>query len=397
MFPACRPLEAEAGPAGLDAYTREHKNQARQEVCDRLVSVIYEMRSVLMEVRENGGGGPLTTDLAARANMALSAVTAGTSAFGDMLRLEQPFDIPLKPAGVMNPLAKTARESGKRKPRASDDNNGPKRSGSKAGAAAASGGANASALQATGSGGTASLDTETSRKRKALKTTAKAAVKGSKLSSRASSVTSADNNSDDAVLASRDADGDTGTPSTLVSGGVQQKEQEQVRSGRAEDPIALSSNDEDAESNGARGSAESGAMEENGTAPVPARACPSGVLVDHNSAQQQGLQGTGTAGVRTGTPDNPLGAQAPSKLALATHGGGSGGGGAFSSPPLPADRRVGTSGRNLTPPSSAVKRKAADLAMSFGTIVSTGGRGDIGSSRSGGSRSGADSDASPLG
>ncbi|CAN0163974.1 unnamed protein product, partial [Ectocarpus sp. 12 AP-2014] len=338
--------EAEAGPAGLEAYTRERKvcdgkkfpptillqhteestkpsleNQARQEVCDRLVSVIDDMRSVLMEVRENRGGGSLTTDLAARANVALSAVTAGTSAFGDMLRLERPFDIPPKPSGVMNPLAKTARESGKRKPRASDGNNGSKRSGSKAGAAAQSGGANASVSKATGSGGTASLDTETSRKCKALKTTAKAAVKGSKLSSRASSAASADNNSDDAVLASRDADGDTGTPSTLVSGGVQQQQQKQVRSGGAEDPIALSSSDEDAESNGARGSAESGAMEENGTAPAPAQPYSSGVLVDHNSAQQQqqGSQGTGTAGVRTGTSENSLGAQAPSNPASATH------------------------------------------------------------------------------
>ncbi|CAN0299695.1 unnamed protein product [Ectocarpus sp. 8 AP-2014] len=136
------------------------------------------MRSVLMEFRENGGDGSLTTDLAARANVALSAVTAGTSAFGDMLRLERPFDIPLKPAGVMNPLAKTAGQRrdlffGKRKPRASDDNNGPKRSGSKAGAAAESGGASASVSKATESGGTDSLDTETSRKIKALKTTAK--------------------------------------------------------------------------------------------------------------------------------------------------------------------------------------------------------------------------------
>ncbi|CAN0505692.1 unnamed protein product [Ectocarpus sp. 12 AP-2014] len=357
------------------------------------------MRSVLMEVRENRGGGSLTTDLAARANVALSAVTAGTSAFGDMLRLERPFDIPPKPSGVMNPLAKTARESGKRKPRASDGNNGSKRSGSKAGAAAQSGGANASVSKATGSGGTASLDTETSRKCKALKTTAKAAVKGSKLSSRASSAASADNNSDDAVLASRDADGDTGTPSTLVSGGVQQQQQKQVRSGGAEDPIALSSSDEDAESNGARGSAESGAMEENGTAPAPAQPYSSGVLVDHNSAQQQqqGSQGTGTAGVRTGTSENSLGAQAPSNPASATHGGGSGGGGAFSSPPLPADGRVGTSGRNITPRSSAVKRKAADLAMSSGTKASTGGRGGKGSSSSGGSGSSVDSDASPLG
>ncbi|CBJ28131.1 hypothetical protein Esi_0092_0053 [Ectocarpus siliculosus] len=245
--------KAEAGPAGLDAYTREHKvcddkkfpptilpqhteeptkpspeNQARQEICDRLVSVIDEMRSVLMEVREKGGGGSLTTDLAACANVALSPVTAGTSAFGNMLHLERPFDIPLKPAGVMSPLAKTARESGKRKPRASDGNNEPKRSGSKAGAAAESGGANASVSNATESGGTASLDTKRSRKSKALKTTAKAVVKGSRLSSCASSAASEDNNSDDAVLASPDADGDTATPSTLVSGGVQQKQQQQA-------------------------------------------------------------------------------------------------------------------------------------------------------------------------
>ncbi|CAN0203828.1 unnamed protein product, partial [Ectocarpus sp. 4 AP-2014] len=155
---------AEAGPAGLDAYTREPKgcdgkkfpptilpqhteeptkpspeNQARQEVCDGLASVIDEMRSVLMEVRENGGGGSLTAALASRANVALRAVTTETSAFGDMFRLERPLDTLLQPAEVMNPLAKTARESGKGKPGASDGNNGPKRSGSKASVSKATG------------------------------------------------------------------------------------------------------------------------------------------------------------------------------------------------------------------------------------------------------------------
>ncbi|CAN0343045.1 unnamed protein product, partial [Ectocarpus fasciculatus] len=132
-----------------------------------------------------------------------------------MFHLERPIDLLLKPAaGVTHPLAKTARESGKGKARASDGDNEPKRSGSKAGAAGASGGAKAFVSKATGAGGTAPLDTETSRKSKALKTIVKAAVKGSKLSSSASSAASADNSSDDAVLPPPGADEDTGTPSS---------------------------------------------------------------------------------------------------------------------------------------------------------------------------------------